>query len=117
MKETQRIHFIHLADHLGPAFGMKGGTESAAATGEVKEPLLTTVRTPDAGKPAAGVAAVEVLLYNILDDWPKEAVLPLETILIFPEESLEIVKKHSVKHRVFRMTPAVDPCHDEGVYS
>jgi hypothetical protein len=38
-------------------------------------------------------------------------VLLLETIFIFPEEPLEIVKEHPVKHRVFRMTLAVDPCY------
>jgi len=38
-------------------------------------------------------------------------VLLLEAILIFSKEQLEIVKKYPVKHRVLRMTLAVDPCH------
>jgi hypothetical protein len=49
-----------------------------------------------------------------LDYRTEVPILPLETILIFPEEQLEIVKKHPVKHRLFRMTLAVDPCHSRG---
>jgi predicted house-cleaning NTP pyrophosphatase (Maf/HAM1 superfamily) len=39
---------------------MAGGAEPAGAAGKHDEPLLATVRTPDPGKPAARVAAVEV---------------------------------------------------------
>jgi hypothetical protein len=38
-------------------------------------------------------------------------LLLLETGLIFPEESLEIIEEHPVKQRVFRMALAVNPCH------
>jgi len=34
-----------------------------------------------------------------------------EMIDIFPKKPLEIIKEYPVKHRVFRMTLAVDPCH------
>jgi len=57
-----------------PPFRMARWAKSTSATGKVKEPLLTTVRTPDASK-----AAVEVALDHILDDGSEEAVLFLET--------------------------------------
>jgi hypothetical protein len=37
-------------------------------------------------------------------------LLLLETGLIFTKEPLEIIKEHPVKHCVFRMTLAVNPC-------
>ena len=46
-----------------------------------------------------------------LDDRPEMAILHLEKVLKFPEEMLEIMKEHPVKHRVLRMTLAVYPCH------
>jgi len=46
-----------------------------------------------------------------LDYRAEVPVLLLETILIFPKELLKIIKEHPVKHRVFRMTLTVDPCH------
>jgi hypothetical protein len=67
---------------LGPLFdplGMTGGAKSPGTTGKVKEPLFPTRSTPDAGKPAARIAAVEVALHHILDDGSEEAVLSLET--------------------------------------
>ena len=65
----------------------------------------------DAGKPAHRISAVEILLNHLLDYRTEIPVLLLETILIFPQEPLEIVKKHPVKNRIFRMTLPVDPCH------
>ncbi len=93
------------------SLGMTRWTEPACLAGKHQQPLFPAVGTPDAGKAAHRITAVKILLYNFLDDWPKEAVLPLETILVFSKEQLEIVKKHPVKHRVLRMTLAVDPCH------
>lgn len=60
---------------------------------------------------SASAAAVQVLLDNILDHRTEIPVLPLESILIFSKEPLEIIKEYPVKHRVFRMTLVVDPCH------
>jgi hypothetical protein len=93
------------------AFSMAGWTEPACLAGKHQQALFPTIGTPDAGKATHRIAAVEVLLYNILDHRTEEAVLPLETILIFLKKLLEIVKKHPVKHGVFRMTLAVYPCH------
>ena len=49
--------------------------EAAGAAGEHNEPLLAAVGTPDAGEPAAGIAAVEVALDHLLDNGPEEAAL------------------------------------------
>jgi len=65
----------------------------------------------DAGKPAHRIAAVQVLLAHLLDHRTGIAIHLLETGLIFTKKPLEIIKEHPVKHRVFRMTLAVDPCH------
>jgi len=42
------------------ALGVAGGTESAALAGEHQQPPLPAVGTPDAGKPAHRVAAVQI---------------------------------------------------------
>jgi len=72
-------------------------TESACLAGKYQQALFPTVGTPDAGKATHRIAAVQILLDNILDDWPKEAVILLETIFIFSKEPLD--------------------CHGRGVYS
>jgi hypothetical protein len=58
-----------------------------------QKPFLATDRTPDAGKHAARVAAVEVALNHILDDRPKEAVLLLETSIILGQEPVEMMEQ------------------------
>jgi hypothetical protein len=73
--------------------------------------IFPTVGTPDAGKATHWIAAVEILLDNILDYRTDLPVLLLKTILIFTKEALKIIKEHPIKNRVFRMTLAVDPCH------
>jgi hypothetical protein len=60
-----------LSSFLEP-LGVSGGTEAVGATGEHQEPLLTAVRTADAGKPAARVAAVQIALDHLPDDRPEE---------------------------------------------
>jgi hypothetical protein len=57
------------------------------------------------------ITAVEILLDNTLDHRTEITILLLEPMLIFSEEPLKIVKEYPVKHRVFRMTLAIDPCH------
>jgi len=86
-----------------PAFGMTRWTESACLAGKHQQPLFPTVRTPDAGKATHRIAAVQILLDHILDYRAEVPVLLLETILIFPEEPLEIIEEDPVKHRVFWM--------------
>jgi len=85
--------------------------KSACLAGKHQQPLFPTVATPDAGKAAHRIAAVEILLDHILDHRTKITILLLEPVLIFLKKPLEIIKKHPVKYRVFRMTLAVNPCH------
>jgi hypothetical protein len=84
--------------------------EPACLARKHQQPLFPTVRTPDAGKAAHRIAAFEVLLNDILDHRPEEAIVLLEPILIFSEVPLKIIKEHPIKYCVFRMTLAVDPC-------
>jgi hypothetical protein len=58
-------------------------TESASLTGKHQKPLFPTVRTPDTGKAAHRIAAVQVLLYHLLDNRAEVPVLLLEAILIY----------------------------------
>jgi len=48
------------------------------------------------------ILSVEDLIDHILDHRTEVPVLILVTIFIFPEEPLEIIKEHAVKHRVLR---------------
>jgi hypothetical protein len=73
--------------------------ESPDAAREHDEPLLPTVGTRDAGKPAAGVAAVKILLDHLLDDRTEKIVLPLETTLMLRNEPLEMIEKYPVTVR------------------
>jgi hypothetical protein len=55
------------------------------------------VGTADAGKPATRIAATEVAGDHFLDDGAEEAVLLLETTLVFDQEPLEIMKESTVR--------------------
>jgi len=90
--EVEEKLFPHpLTPFLQP-LGMARGTETAGAAGKHQESLLLAIGTPDAGKPAARVAAIEVALNHLLDDWPKEAVLLLEPALVFRQEPVEVME-------------------------
>ena len=68
--------------------------------------LFPTVGTTDAGKPA-----VEVAVYDLLNDGTEEAILPLETALIFGQELLKVMEQYPVEHGAFRMTGTIDSGH------
>jgi hypothetical protein len=93
------------------AFSMAGWTESARLAGKHKQPLFPAVGISDAGKPAHRIAAVEIFFDNILDYRTEIPVFLLETILIFSKKPLEIMKKHTIEHCMFRMTLTINPCH------
>jgi hypothetical protein len=57
------------------------------------------------------IAAVQILLDNILDYRTEIPVLLPEQIVIFSKKPLKIIKKYPIKNSVFRMTLPVDPCH------
>jgi hypothetical protein len=48
---------------------------------------------------------------DILDDRTEIALCLLETLLVFRDEPLEMMEKHSIENRAFRMTWAVDSRH------
>jgi len=45
------------------------------------------------GKPAAGVAAVKVALYHLLDDRPEKTVLSLKPGLILGQELVKVMEE------------------------
>ncbi|MGB6340732.1 MAG: hypothetical protein WBF32_13250 [Candidatus Aminicenantaceae bacterium] len=111
MRDIKEKFLPHPLAPLLPALCMTGGTETTGFAGKHQEALFPTVWAPDAGKSAHRIAAVKITLNHLLDYRTEIPVLFLEPVLIFSKESLEIIKKHPVKHRVFRMSLAVDPCH------
>jgi hypothetical protein len=90
---------------------MTGGTEPPGLAGKHQKMLRPAVRTADAGKPAAGIAAVQILLHDILDDRTEIAVRLLETLLVLPDEALKMMEQHPVENRALRMTRTVDSWH------
>jgi hypothetical protein len=58
-----------------PALGMTRWTKPAGLAGKHKQPLFPTVGTPDAGKSAHRIAAVQIFSDNILDYRPEIPVL------------------------------------------
>ena len=113
VRDIQKKLLSHPLAPLFKPLGMTRWAKSAAAAGKVKEPLLTTVRTADAGKAAAGIAAVQIAFHYLLDDRSEVAVLLLKTALILRKESLEIMEQHPVKHGALRMSGAIDSCHSK----
>jgi hypothetical protein len=71
--------------------------EPACLAGKHQQALFPAVGTPDAGKPAHRIAAVEILLYHLLDYRTEVPVLLLETILIFPEEPFSSIPSELVR--------------------
>jgi hypothetical protein len=90
---------------------MARGTEAAGAAGEHQQSFFPARRTANAGKPAARITAVEVALDDFLDDGPEEAILLLETALIFGQELLKVMEQYPVEHGAFRMTGTIDSGH------
>lgn len=103
MRDIQKKGLPHPLAPLLKPLRMARRTEAAGATGEYDEPLLPTVRTPDAGKPTAWIAAVEIALDHLLDNGPEEAVLLLKAALIFGQEPVEVVEEDAVKDGAFWM--------------
>ena len=77
--------------------------ESPGPAREHDQPLFGAVRAPDAGEPAARVAAIEVTLDDLLDDRSEKTVLLLKAALILGQETVETMKKHPLECRPLRM--------------
>jgi hypothetical protein len=90
---------------------MAGGAESSALTTEGKESFRATVWTPDPGKTALRIAAIEIFLHNLLHHRAKIAILSLKAVLIFQKEWLEVMKEHPVEDSALGMALAIDTCH------
>ena len=101
-----------LAPRLDP-LGVARGAESPRPAGEHQEAFLGAVRAPDAGEPAAGVAAIEIPLHDLLDYRPEISVFPLEATLVLRQKSLEMMKHHPVERRPLRMPGTIDSRHSK----
>jgi len=88
-----------------------GRAESARFTREHKKPVFPTAGAADPSKPAAGVAAVGITLHDLLDDQPKKAILPLETVPVLGEKPVEMMEQHPVEDGPLRMSGTIDSRH------
>ena len=112
--DVEEKFFPHPLAPLLKPFCVARWAKSSSATREVEEKFRTTVRTADAGKPAARVAAVKIALNDFLDDRPEEPVLSLETALVVGQELVKVMEEHPVEHGTFRMPGTVHSCHSRG---
>jgi len=94
-----------------PSLSMTRGTETSGFATEGQEAFLPAVRTPNPGKPAHRVAAVQILLHHFLNHRTKIAILSLKPGFILKEELPKIMKKYLVEDSAFWMTLTIDPCH------
>ena len=86
-------------------------TEPPGLAGKHQKMLRPAVPTADPGEPAARIAAVEILLDDLLDDGTEIAVRLLETLLVLRDETLEMMEQHPVEDGAFRMARTVDSRH------
>jgi hypothetical protein len=85
--------------------------ETTGAAGKHKKPFLATVGTPNAGKSAARIAAVQIALHDFLDDRPEEAVFLLETAFLLAQEALEVMEQYPVEDGPLRKSRTIDARH------
>ena len=111
MRNIQEERLPHPLAPLLKTLGMAGRAKPSGFAGKHQKMFCPAARAPDPSKSAAGIAAVEIALDDILDDRPEEAVFPLKTPLLFRDEPLEMMKKHPVENGAFRMARAVDSRH------
>jgi len=79
--------------------------------------IRPAARTADPGKPAAGIAAIKILLDDVFDDGTEIAIVPLESVLVFRDESFKIMKEHPIEDRLLRTTRTIYSCHSRNVRS
>jgi len=84
---------------------------SPASYRKSQQMFRPAVRTTDPGESALRIAAVKILLHDVLDDRPEVAVLPLETVLVLGEKPVEMMEEHPIENRAFRMSRTVDFRH------
>ena len=111
VRDIEEEHLPHPLPPFLQTLGMAGRTEAACLAGKHQKLLHAAVRTADLGEPAAGIAAVEIARHDVLDDRPEIAVRLLKTALISRQKPLEMIEKHPVENRAFRMARTVDSQH------
>jgi hypothetical protein len=67
-------------------------------------------RTADPSKPTARIAAVKILLDDVLDDRSKVTVSLLET-LVFRDKPLKMMEKHPIEDGPLRTSRTIDSRH------
>jgi hypothetical protein len=111
MRDIQEKRLPHPFAPLLQSLGMAGGTKPSGLAGKHQQMLGPAARTPDPGKAAAGVAAIQIALDDVFYDGSEITIVPLEPALVFRDEPFEIMKNHPVEGSTFRMTRAIDSRH------
>ncbi len=111
MRDVEKERLPHPLTPLLKTLGVAGGTKSASLAGKRQQMFRPAARAADPGESAAGIAAVQIALDNVLDDRPEIPVFPLEAALIFRDKPLEMMKKHPIEDGAFRMARMVDSRH------
>lgn len=73
--------------------------------------LGPAARTADPVESAAWIAAVKILLDDVLDDRTEIAVRLIETLLVLRDEALKMMEQHPVENGPLRMTRTIDARH------
>ena len=110
----RNIEEERLSDPCAPLLqplGMTGGTEAARLARKRQQMLCPAPRAADPREPASGVAAVKILLDDILDDRTEIAISLLETLLVFRDEALEMMEQHPIEDGPLRMPRTIDSRH------
>ena len=111
MRDAQEERLSHPLPPFLHSLGVAGGTEPARLAGEGQEMSRPAAWAPDAGEPAAGIAAVEVALHRLLDDRPEKSVLLLKATLIHSQEPVEMMEKHPVENGPLRISGTIESRH------
>ena len=110
MRDIQHKLLPHpLSPFLKP-LGMAGGAEPTGAAGKVEKEFSTTAPATNSGKPAPGIAAVQIALHNFFYDRTEIAILPLNATLILREEPAKRMEEDPVEDCVLWMSGTVDSC-------
>jgi len=111
VRNIKEERLAHPLTPLLQSFGVARRTEAARLTGKRQQMFRPAAWAADPGESAAGIAAVEVFFDHLFDDRTEEAIFALKTLIIFRDKPLEMMKKHPIEDRAFRMTSTVDSPH------
>jgi len=111
VRHVEKERLSHPFPPLLESLGMEGGAEAPCPAGKHQQAVVPTARTADPGDSRARIAAVEIALYHLPYDGPKEAALLLESALILRQEALEMMKQQPGEDRAHRMERTIDSRH------